>query len=122
MISHATTGAALSTVADVHPMLPFHFESGIEVNAPAAAMTLTGPMRGSNFEWPILSMNFEMNRWFGWVFTRSESAENHCQAGDFALALRTIVNWLDGMLLEINYRRQSATASPSALTSGMAAP
>ena len=31
------------------------------------------------------------------LFTRSESAENHCQAGNYGLALRTIVNWLDGM-------------------------
>jgi alpha-beta hydrolase superfamily lysophospholipase len=31
------------------------------------------------------------------LFTRSESAENHCQVGNYGLALRTIVNWLDGM-------------------------
>lgn len=31
------------------------------------------------------------------LFTRSESAENHCQAGNYGLALRTIVNWLDGL-------------------------
>ena len=31
------------------------------------------------------------------LFTRSESAENHCQAGNYGLALRTIVNWLDGI-------------------------
>ena len=31
------------------------------------------------------------------LFTRSESAENHCQAGNYGLALRTIVNWLDGV-------------------------
>ena len=30
-------------------------------------------------------------------FTRSESAQNHCQVGNFGLALRTIVNWLDEM-------------------------
>ena len=29
------------------------------------------------------------------LFTRSESAQNHCQVGNFGLALRTIVNWLD---------------------------
>jgi alpha-beta hydrolase superfamily lysophospholipase len=29
------------------------------------------------------------------LFTRSESAGNHCQAGNYGLALRTIVNWLD---------------------------
>ena len=31
------------------------------------------------------------------LFTRDESAENHCQVGNSGLALRTIVNWLDGM-------------------------
>ncbi len=34
------------------------------------------------------------------LFTRGESAQNHCQVGNYGLALRTIVNWLDGMLLE----------------------
>ena len=34
------------------------------------------------------------------VFTRGESAQNHCQIGNYGLALRTIVNWLDGMPLE----------------------
>ena len=34
------------------------------------------------------------------LFTRGESAQNHCQAGNYGLALRTIVNWLDGLLLE----------------------
>ena len=29
------------------------------------------------------------------LFTRSEHAQNHCQVGNFGLALRTIVNWLD---------------------------
>ena len=33
------------------------------------------------------------------LFTRGESAQNHCQAGNYGLALSTIVNWLDGMLL-----------------------
>jgi hypothetical protein len=33
------------------------------------------------------------------LFTRSESAENHCQVGNYGLALRTIVNWLDEMLV-----------------------
>ena len=28
------------------------------------------------------------------LFTRSESAENNCQAGNCGLGLRTIVNWL----------------------------
>ncbi|MEO5861331.1 MAG: alpha/beta hydrolase [Burkholderiales bacterium] len=31
------------------------------------------------------------------LFSRTESAQNHCQVGNYALALRTIVNWLDGM-------------------------
>ncbi len=31
------------------------------------------------------------------LFTRSERAQNHCQVGNFGLALRTIVNWLDEM-------------------------
>jgi alpha-beta hydrolase superfamily lysophospholipase len=31
------------------------------------------------------------------LFTASESAQNHCQVGNYGLALRTIVNWLDGM-------------------------
>ena len=34
------------------------------------------------------------------LFTRGESAQNHCQIGNYGLALRTIVNWLDGMPLE----------------------
>ena len=29
------------------------------------------------------------------LFTRGESAQNHCQIGNYGLALRTIVNWLD---------------------------
>jgi pimeloyl-ACP methyl ester carboxylesterase len=29
------------------------------------------------------------------LFTESESAANHCQVGNYSLALRTIVNWLD---------------------------
>jgi pimeloyl-ACP methyl ester carboxylesterase len=32
------------------------------------------------------------------LYTRSESAENHCQVGNYGLALRTIVTWLDGMM------------------------
>ena len=31
------------------------------------------------------------------LFTRGESAQNHCQVGNYGLALMTIVNWLDGM-------------------------
>lgn len=34
------------------------------------------------------------------LFTRGESAESHCQVGNYGLALRTIVNWLDSMLPE----------------------
>ena len=33
------------------------------------------------------------------LFTRSECAQNHCQVGNYGLALRTIVRWLDEMLL-----------------------
>ena len=29
------------------------------------------------------------------LFTRSESGQNHCQVGNFGLALRMIVSWLD---------------------------
>lgn len=29
------------------------------------------------------------------LFTRGESAQNHCQVGNYGLALRTIVGWLD---------------------------
>ena len=36
------------------------------------------------------------------LFTRGESAQNHCQVGNYGLALRTIVNWLDEMQLENN--------------------
>jgi pimeloyl-ACP methyl ester carboxylesterase len=31
------------------------------------------------------------------LFTRAESAQNHCQAGNYRLALETIVRWLDSM-------------------------
>jgi len=31
------------------------------------------------------------------LFTKNESAENHCQVGNYGLALSTIVNWLDEM-------------------------
>ena len=41
------------------------------------------------------------------LFTRSESAENHCQVGNYGLALRTIVNWLDGMLVEGAAKREA---------------
>ena len=37
------------------------------------------------------------------LFTRGESAQNHCQSGNQGLALKTIVNWLDSMLPEIAY-------------------
>ena len=32
------------------------------------------------------------------LFTQGESAANHCQVGNYGLALRTIVTWLDEML------------------------
>ncbi|MFN0217392.1 MAG: hypothetical protein ACKVP4_01115 [Hyphomicrobium sp.] len=41
------------------------------------------------------------------LFTRSENAQNHCQVGNYGLALRTIVTWLDAMLLEGAERCQS---------------
>lgn len=31
------------------------------------------------------------------LFTKSESAQNHCQVGNYGLALRTMVDWLDDM-------------------------
>ena len=31
------------------------------------------------------------------LLTTSESAASHCQVGNYGLAFRTIVNWLDGM-------------------------
>jgi alpha-beta hydrolase superfamily lysophospholipase len=34
------------------------------------------------------------------LFTRSESAQNHCQVGNYGLAMRTIVNWLDGVRIQ----------------------
>ena len=34
------------------------------------------------------------------LFTRSESAGNHCQVGNYGLALKTIVDWLDGMQIQ----------------------
>ena len=36
------------------------------------------------------------------LFTRGESAQNHCQVGNYGLALRTIVNWLDEMQTGVN--------------------
>ncbi len=53
------------------------------------------------------------------LFTRSESAENHCQVGNYGLAMRTIVTWLDEMLPDNAFRRQ--TAPPPALIPGTAA-
>ena len=38
MISPVTTGVSLNTAADVEPMLPFHFESDVELNASADAV------------------------------------------------------------------------------------
>lgn len=31
----------------------------------------------------------------GRIFTRAEQGQNHCQVGNFALALKTMVDWLD---------------------------
>ena len=47
------------------------------------------------------------------VFMRDEGAQNHCQAGNYGLALRTIMAWLDTMLLQDAYRRGSAIALPA---------
>ena len=33
------------------------------------------------------------------IFTRGERAHNHCQVGNYGLALKTIVHWLNGLLL-----------------------
>jgi len=42
------------------------------------------------------------------LFTPSESAENHCQVGNYSLALRTIVHWLDEMLAAASPRPDQA--------------
>ena len=46
------------------------------------------------------------------LFTRGESAQNHCQIGNYGLALQTIIGWLDGM--------QSRDASGASDASGIA--
>ena len=49
------------------------------------------------------------------LFTRSESAASHCQVGNYGLALRTIVDWLDGMQGQERANVQAFDAkSPSA--------
>jgi dienelactone hydrolase len=45
------------------------------------------------------------------LFTRNESAQNHCQVGNYGLALRTIVNWLDEMLVEKAERAEAVQAT-----------
>ena len=35
------------------------------------------------------------------LFTEKESAGNHCQIGNYGLALTTIVNWIDAMTLPV---------------------
>ncbi|MGO4684578.1 alpha/beta hydrolase [Hyphomicrobium sp. 2TAF46] len=55
------------------------------------------------------------------VFTPSESAENHCQVGNYGLALRTIVAWLDVMLLENVNRHHNIPALAPELATGTAA-
>ena len=42
------------------------------------------------------------------LFGRDEDAQNHCQVGNYGLALRTIVTWLNAMLLEDTQRHPSA--------------
>ena len=49
------------------------------------------------------------------LFTRSESAQNHCQAGNYGLALKTIVDWLEGLLLENPTVTVNATARSVAM-------
>ena len=55
---------------------------------------------------PNVSLNFQMNRWFGLVGGVSMldemrtvapriPAQNHCQAGNFGLALQVITAWLE---------------------------
>lgn len=34
------------------------------------------------------------------LFTKSDDAQNHCQVGNYGLAFRTIVNWLDAMQVQ----------------------
>jgi pimeloyl-ACP methyl ester carboxylesterase len=36
------------------------------------------------------------------LFTKSDQAQSHCQVGNYGLALRTIVQWLDGILSQNN--------------------
>ena len=46
------------------------------------------------------------------LFTRSERAQNHCQVGNYRVALMTIVNWLDAMVRTdspVGYTRIKAT-------------
>ena len=45
------------------------------------------------------------------LFTRDEGAQNHCQVGNYGLALRTIVTWLNAILLEDTHRRGSVGAA-----------
>jgi len=53
------------------------------------------------------------------LFSKDESAENHCQAGNYGLALRTIVNWLDGMQMQAPNTRLHPTGFAAArLSSG----
>jgi pimeloyl-ACP methyl ester carboxylesterase len=44
------------------------------------------------------------------LFTKSDNAQSHCQVGNYGLALRTIVNWLDEM--------QPTRATASTLSGG----
>jgi hypothetical protein len=47
------------------------------------------------------------------LFSASESAENHCQVGNYGLASRTIADWLDGLTAE-NGGVESAPTQASA--------
>jgi pimeloyl-ACP methyl ester carboxylesterase len=35
------------------------------------------------------------------LFTKSDQAQSHCQVGNYGLAFGTIVNWLDGMQVQV---------------------
>ncbi len=45
------------------------------------------------------------------LFGRDEDAQNHCQVGNYGLALRTIMTWLNAMLLKEKYRRENVGAA-----------
>jgi len=54
------------------------------------------------------------------LFTRNESAQNHCQVGNYGVALRTIVNWLDQMLVAEPEEVGALQAAPARSNSSLA--